>query len=305
MTSPDLSIVVAAQGTPQQTSACLRSLLAQRNIDSTWLEIIVAEGPPYASTTNLEEQFPSVKFIRASGPSIPVLHGAGIHASTAGNVAITEAHCTFDNDWFNHALESLIMNDASVVGGCVCPGKDVRNLNMALFLCDYAQFIPPMDSGPNTDLPGNNIVFTRASLGDTERFVEHGFWKTFFCYELAAMGHNLVADSSLIVDYNRKLSVSEIVFRRFHHGRCFGAMRAQHTSPSKRLIHFLSGPFLPFLLMYKLSQRCRLGQRYVPRNTRADLFLANIPAAFACQTIWSIGEWIGNMAGSGSSCEKL
>ncbi|WP_369676710.1 hypothetical protein, partial [Enterococcus faecium] len=94
------------------------------------------------------------------------------------------------------------------------PGPHLSSVDFALYICDYAQFAFPLDSAPATDLPGNNIVFKRASIQDLldiKNLSEEGFWKTFFCYQLMEGGRQLRSDSRLVAYYNRHLTFNEVL----------------------------------------------------------------------------------------------
>jgi len=296
----DICIVVASQSSPETTSRCLLSLLKQDVAGGSLPQIIVSEGPPYECCDTLPNDFSSVKFLRAADSSIPTLHGTGIAESSAPLVAITEAHCTFPPSWAKNAREAHSRNvRAAAIGGSVMPGDSLNLLNLGLFLCDYAQFVEPMQSGQNVDLPGNNVVFKTSRLGSLQRFKNEGFWKTFFCHELAERGETLHADSSMLAFYNRELTLSQIASRRYHHGRCFGAMRAQKSDILSRIVYALVGPLLPALLLWKLIKRC------APKPQCRTLLIKAAPSVLLCLIFWTFGEWLGNLLGASDSCSRL
>jgi hypothetical protein len=299
MTAPDLSIVVAAQGTPDETARCLRSLCEQQGISLDRLEIIVAQATPASPEQRVAAVAPITFLEVKAGSSLPLLHGAGMAASTAPLVAITEGHCIFADNWAATAIDAHKRSQSSVIGGAVLPGKELGTLNTALFLCDYAQFLPPLEKGSTADLPGNNVVFKRACLKDVSQFASNGFWKTFYCRQLEEQGHALEIDPAMVVYYNRRLTTGAVISRRYHHGRCFGGMRAGMCSTSKRAIYCAAGIALPALLSWKLGKRCLHKQQYLPQ------LLAVSPSAFLCLSTWAIGEWIGNLIGPGCSCDLL
>jgi hypothetical protein len=298
----DLSIVVAAQGSPEETANCLRSLLAQEGVDINRLQIIVSEVEPFNARRHWRATggCTSIEFVESpDGYSIPLLHGIGMSAASAPLVTITEGHCTFSENWMAAALNAHQSSpDTSAIGGSVLPGNSLGSLNTALFLCDYAQFLPPLQRASTADLPGNNIVFKREVLPQPTE-LKSGFWKTFFCKQLEKDGKKLEIEPAMIVYYNRKLAAGEIAVRRYHHGRCFGGMRSNMISINKRCLIFLTGAALPAMLSWKLTSRCRGKGEYL------NQLVACAPAAFLCLSMWALGEWIGNLAGPGHSCELL
>lgn len=294
-----LSIVVAAQGEPEPTERCLASLERQ-NCSPTDLEIIVVEGPPYAACQSLGARHPGVTFIKNDSSSVPLLHGRGVASTSAELVAITESHCTFPPDWASAAMKAARQSGtASVIGGAVEPGSELDPLNKGLFVCDYAQFVPPFDRHENSDLPGNNIVFRRDCLDFNRDFATNGFWKTFYCHELESHRQQLLAEPEMLVFYNRNLTFEQIMVRRWHHGRCFGGMRASTFSLLKRILMFVATPILPFLLFAKLQKRCGA-------NPQTKLMLSeSMGSATFCVFAWACGETFGNLFGPGESCDRL
>ncbi len=297
MPSPELSIVIAAQGAPDLAMRCIQSLLDQ-DLGPEGLEIILVEGSPYASEQAVAARYPMVSFVRADSSSIPVLHGIGITRSAGRLIAITESHCVFRNDWARVAIEAHA-GSAAAVGGAVEPGQKLGALNTGLFLCDYAQFVPPIAKQVTYDLPGNNIIFKRTCLDFAQNYAVHGFWKTFFCQTLARAGAELVTDPNLIVYYNRRLVLSQIASRRVNHARCFGGMRAEQSSLSKRFLYFAAGPVLPLMLFYKLFKRCATNER------NKSMLVESIFAVYLCVFLWAFGESVGNIFGPGGSCAEL
>jgi hypothetical protein len=76
-------------------------------------------------------------------------------------------------------------------------------------------------------------------------------------------------------------------------------MRAQKSSAAKRTTLFAAGPALPILLLTKLLRRAS------PKNEGLRLVFAHLPWICLLVTIWALGEWVGNLLGSGKSCQRL
>jgi len=303
MSSPDLSIVIAAQGSPEETSSCTQSLKNQTDIRPDQIEIIVEGNESIQAEGSESSQVVGSKSTQLQptlqGRSLPLLHGTGMCKARGKLIAVTEAHCTFPTTWASAAINSHASHCASAIGGGVLPGPQLNGVNFSLFLCDYIQFLPPLDADASGDLPGNNIVFKRECLPDNSTLSTNGFWKTFYCHDLESKGHQLRIDPALSVFYNRKLTFAEICARRYHHGRCFGGMRAENSSFAKRAILFTAGFALPILLLLKLLSRA---------STKTDglkLVFMHLGWIWLFLMIWAYGEWIGNILGSGKSCAQL
>lgn len=301
MTEAELSVVVAIQ--PEQGSHyrdCLDSLTQQKELNGARIEIIAVAEPSHTRLDEIERAYPGIKTVAAAGcRSLPKLHGAGMQAAEGQLIAITEGHCIFAPDWASKAIAHHRHAASPVVAGGVEPGEKLSLLDWALFFCDYGQFIAPLTAGEAHDLPGNNIIFKSTLFSDKNQFARAGFWKTFFCHDLERKGEQLVCRPDLIVRYNRHLSLTRLTARRYHHGRCFGGMRAQESSISQRMIYALAGPILPLLLFYKLLARV------LPKHNYRAQFLASLPLSLLCLSMWALGEWLGNLLGPGESCELL
>jgi hypothetical protein len=288
MSLPELSIVIAAQGSTEETRRCLESLANQADTNPDQIEVIVEGNSP-----GVEGSAP------AQARSLPRLHGTGMQKARAALIAITEAHCTFPPTWGATAIKLHACHPACAIGGMVLPGPHLNGMNFALFLCDYIQFLPPVESVSSADLPGNNIVFKRECLPAGSDMSASGFWKTFYCHQLELKGQDLRIEPALSIFYNRNLSLTEIVARRYHHGRCFGGMRAQSSSLVKRAILFAAGLALPILLLAKLFSRAS------KKTDGLKLVFRHLGWVWLFLTIWAYGEWIGNLLGSGNSCDQL
>lgn len=298
MGTPELSIIVAAQSSPEETARCLDSLSSQSGIAPDSVEVIVATQSQ-ALANMIGERFPKFAVELTESDSLPWLHGAGMNLAHANLIAVTEGHCTFPSNWAAAAIAVNELLPEPVIGGAVVPAADLDPLNFGLFICDYAQFMPPLKRHRTFDLPGNNIVFKRRLFADTSTLVKQGFWKTFFVQSLEAGVGEPLLTPELQVTYNRKLTLPQILLRRYHHGRCFGGMRAAEMSPAKRVAYVLAGPLIPLLIAHKLQQKL------AGKQAGKGAIFRSLPAIGICIFMWAVGEWIGAIAGSANCCNKL
>ncbi|MBS1954097.1 MAG: hypothetical protein JST89_07925 [Cyanobacteria bacterium SZAS-4] len=297
----DLSIVVAWQESQPNVEDCLDSLYGQET--QSTVEIILAYGGFKPDPTPLINKYPKLKIVEhpASG-SIPSLHGIGIAQSCGDLIAITEAHTTFAKNWFDTAISVARASSDAAIGGAVEPGTALSSVDFALYLCDYVQFALPFETGSSDDLPGNNIVFKRKMLDQYlsgKDLSNDGFWKTFFCHELIEKGERLSRHSSMVAYYNRHLSFNAVMERRYHHGRCFGAMRSTDFDAGKKALYLASCAGLPLILMSRLIQKVAKKRFLVGR------FLRVYPICKLIICAWVAGEYCGMAAGANGSCDKL
>ncbi len=299
--SCDLSIVVAWQESQPNVEDCLDSLFNQSTESS--VEIILAYGGFTADPSPLAAKYPKLKIVEhPTSGSIPSLHGIGVAHSSGNLIAITEAHTTFDLNWIDTAISISHANLDAAIGGAVEPGQKLSSVDFALYLCDYAQFALPLETGISDDLPGNNIVFKRKVI---EKYLsgkdlsKDGFWKTFFCHELIEKGERLSRHSSLVAYYNRHLSFNDVMERRYHHGRCFGAMRSVDFDPAKKALYLVSCAGLPLILMIRLFKKVSKKPSLMGRFVRV------YPICKLVVCAWVAGEYIGMAAGANGSCDRL
>ena len=300
--TPELSVVVAAPRGGEPLRRCLESLAAQEGLREGALEVLVALGPHAGIGFGEEpERALHVRMVAvASGSaSLPFLHGAGVAASGGNLVAVTEEVATFESDWAASVLEVQKRTRAAALGGSVRPAEGIAGLDLAVFLCDYAAFLPPFPAGLTAELPGLAAVFTREALVGAGDVAVDGFWKTFHCRSLAHSGRLIHRDPALRVSCGRRLSWFAWARRRFLHGRCYGAMRATNWSASRRILHLLASPAVPFLLFWRVARQAW------PRPAFRSRFLAVSPGCLVAQLLWAVGETVGLLFGAGTSGEQL
>ena len=282
-----LSVVVALQK-KQPVERCLASLIGQR-ADGVALQIVLVGAPDAGWIPSLD---PPHVAVRSPHRSLPMLHGSGIAHAAHPLIAFTEAHCSFEAGWAEAAIAAMSDGCAAAGGAVVC-SPELRGISRALYWADYVAFAPPLEARATAELPGNNVVFRRDALPEDAH--ANGFWKSFHCQALERRGAAMKLDPALVVEYGRRISLVELVSRRYHHGRCFGGMRAREMSLARRIAATAAAPLLPFVLT------ARVARRAVGR-ARIGAFLHSI---FVMNALWIAGEAVGNAFGSGSSCGEL
>lgn len=299
--SCDLSIVVAWQESQPNVEDCLDSLYRQET--QSTIELILVYGGFKPDLTPLVNKYPKLKVVEhPTSGSIPSLHGIGVSQSCGNLISITEAHTTFAKNWCDTAISVSRASLDAAIGGAVEPGSSLSPVDFALYLCDYVQFALPLESGLSDDLPGNNVVFKRKVIDQYlsgKDLARDGFWKTFFCHELIEKGERLSRHSSMVAYYNRHLPFNAVMERRYHHGRCFGAMRSVEFGAAKKALYSASCAGLPLILMFRLIQKVLKKRSLVAR------FLRVYPICKLIICAWVAGEYRGMTAGADGSCDKL
>jgi hypothetical protein len=157
----------------------------------------------------------------------------------------------------------------------------------------------PLEEGPALELTGNNIVYKRPVLGEVEGLKKVGFWKTFVNWQLKSEGHQLWATPGLVVKLRKDIPFMEFFRSRYHHGRCFAAMRVATAPRWKRGGRALTAPLLPWLYLE------RQGWSIWRKGRHRKKFLMAAPMLFLFNSNWAWGELWGYLRGPGESCAQL
>ncbi len=289
-----LSVLIGARNAAATIEECLASLEVQLN---ELVEVVVADGSSDDTADRVARRFPWVNLVRCEPMSAGLLRREAFKASRGKLVALAEAHIQFAQNWVEAALDSP-RHGAPAVGGAVAPGeRRVRGIGpWAGFLCEYADFLPPLSEGPTIVVTGNNVIYPRAVLEASD--LSDGLEKTWVNDVLVRKGARFWRDPSLVVVHDRPFNFWTFLRRRFHHGRCYGARRARGWPRWRRLARALTSPLLPALFGWRVTRVVLPKREYL-----AQLVLSQ-PLLALFHTSWAIGEAYGYLAGTGDSCAE-
>lgn len=295
--SPRLSVVIACTHSSRDLAPVLSALRNQAGADS--VEVIVADGSGDMAVDYARLQGEGVVTLRfAQGTPLPVLWGAGIHASHGALIAILDDCSVPDRQWVSSILAAHESSDL-VIGGAVEPSPQRSLVDWAAYFCEYGQFMLPLSGGVVSELPGNNIAFKRAALGRGAAFVEPEFWKTYWCRTLQHEGVQLRSTPAMRVYDRKSYRLVPFLIRRYHHGRCFAGMRRTQLSPVMRGLYTVGTPVLPCLFLWRIAGPIMQKRRYLSE------FMLSLPISILAVVSWSWGECCGYLAGPGRSCEWI
>ncbi len=300
MNDANVSIVLASNNTAAVISDCLTALTAQVNGAS--VEIIVADSSSDHTAELVKSGFPGVRLLHFSEPlAVPLLRGAGIAEARGDIVAILDPYCIVGDNWLARLAKVHSERTEAVIGGTVelADAADQSIVSWATFLSEYDAFVPPVAAGPVSELTGNNLAYKRAVLGELEGLADAGFWKTFFNKGLRAKGYVLWTDPSLVVMVRKPIPFLEFFRSRYHHGRCFAAMRSAETTRIERWLRALTVPLLPALGLFRQTRR------FWPKGRYRREFLLAAPLLCLFHVSWAWGELWGYLRGPGRSSSQL
>jgi glycosyltransferase involved in cell wall biosynthesis len=296
MDGPKVSVVIASHNAVGVIADCLAAL--QRQQVRQMVEVIVADSSTDGTADLIRQRFPDVRLFQFSSPlTLPQLRGAAIAEAGGELIAILDPHCIVDEGWLEELLRLHAVRPEPVIGGAVelelAGGQTMGR--WATYLCEYSAFMPPLEEGAAVELTGNNIAYKRQALGNTAALRESGFWKTFFNRQLKTEGQQLWNAPSLVVKLRKPIPVAEFFRSRYHHGRCFAAMRFGRPRP----LRAIGSPLLPFLALW------RQARGFWPKHRHRAKFLAALPLLFLFHSSWAWGEFWGYLCGPGRSCNRL
>jgi glycosyltransferase involved in cell wall biosynthesis len=286
---PAVSVVVAVREAGPALETCLQSLERQNLRRS--IEIIVAGGP-VETARSAAARYPAVRFLPfGERLGTPQLTKRALEQARGPVVVVTDPHCVFPPDW----LEKLCRaheSEFAVIGGTVDYGGPDTLVGWTCYLADYGAFMPPERRRVTSLLAGNHVSYKRSVVQNSLGSMQEGYWKFFFHGDLERQGIGFLLDPELVVYCVQSETCWRFAGRYYLNALQFAAMRAQRMSLPARLLHLMTAPALPPLLLYR-----RLRAVWKKKRNRARILLA-IPLLAVFVTSWSAGELAGYLLGS-------
>jgi glycosyltransferase involved in cell wall biosynthesis len=296
---PEISVVIASVNGLPYPQACLEAIEQQEG--DIPIEVVVADCTGAATVAAIRERFPEVRVLAFTEPmSVPELRAQAIGKAVGRLVAVTEDHCVPRRDWLQQMRLAHQRHGWAAVGGGVVNGAVDTAVDWAAFFCEYSRHIAPVQEGPSASIPGMNVVYDMHALSSMPDLFEEGLWENFIHDRIRAAGYILGLSASVIVFHEKLFTVGMFTSERFHYSRSFAGTRVQGQPFWKRLAWATGSWLLPLLL--------------IGRTTRAVLFrnsgyirpyLRALPLVCYFCVIWSMGEFVGYLAGPGKSILKV
>lgn len=295
-----LSIVIAAHNAAHVIEPCLQALASQRQNGE--VEIIVSDSSTDGTAESVARRFPWVRLLHFDEPlTVPHLRGRGIAIALGDVIAILDPFSVAAADWVERTLSTHARRASIVIGGSVdLYLAESRSMRLWItYLNEYGLFTPPIVEGPASIVPGSNVSYKRAALFDGNRPRYPVFWKTFANWDVGRAGSPLWLEPRVSVALNKPLPFGDYLRTRYHHGRCFAAMRVRDARWTTRIWRAATSPLVPFVLLW------RLARGFWPKGRLRLRFVLTIPAHLVLFSIWAWGEACGYLLGPGRSCEQL
>lgn len=285
---PKLSVVLASQNACGSVSKCLNEIERQRNDES--IEVVVVDNSTDGTQEIIAENFPEIKLIKApTGKFIPELWGIGINRSSGKIVAVSTTHFIPAKNWLVEILK-LHQENYAGIGGAIENDESAGIVSWAVYFCRYSRYMLPFVRENVEDFAADNASYKRADLERVKSAMADGFWEVFVHREMLKEKMPLVLTPEIIVYHSDSFTFSDFMHQRFQHGRQFGKARAKTLTVSKTTALALLSPLIPFLYLYRISQRI------LNRKRNHLKFILSLPILFLFLVSWSAGEFIGYLS---------
>lgn len=300
MSALALSVVIAAHDAAAVIERCLAALEDQRDDGAT--EIVLADSSTDGTPALVAGRFPRVRLLHFDAPlTVPQLRGRAIQMTRGQVVAILDPFSVAARDWVRQVVRAHDRWPYPVIGGAVdLDAPESRSLGgWAIYLNEYGLFVPPVTAGRTWIVPGSNVSYKRSVLFDGETARYPVFWKTFVNWNLEQAGSVLWLEPAIRVGLNKPIPFGDFLRTRYHHGRCFAAMRVKNARLAVRAWRAASALAVPLLMLFRSTRGFWPKRRYRWR------FVLTLPAQLALVTVWAWGELCGYLRGGGRSCDQL
>ncbi|CAN5392890.1 hypothetical protein BH20VER3_BH20VER3_19510 [soil metagenome] len=296
---PLISIVIASVNGMPFIGECLDALTRQEG--NIRYQVLVVDRCGEKTRDEIREKFPQpeIELIAIEGePSIPKLRAIGMAHAQGQMVAILEDHCNVPPTWFE-AIARAHAAGHQAIGSGVENGSTERIIDWAVFFCEYSRFMPPVQAGVVSEIPGNCAVYDRRVLERFEPELREEVWESFLHKRLKEEGVAFFCDPAMTVSHKKEFGFGYFLSQRYHYSRSFAAMRLPAAPAARRFLYACATPALPFLLWLRMALTLLRKQR------RGKEFLLATPMIAAFLISWAWGEAVGALLGPGDSLARV
>lgn len=294
MSEPALSVVVASVNGLPYLDECLEALVEL----CPEAEVVVADATDDATRRLVRDRWPQVRLLSFDEPmAVPELRAAGIAAARAPYVALLEDHCVVHDGWAATLLAAHRAGHA-VIGGPVRNGATERVRDWAAFLCEYSEFMAPVEGGPVDALVGMNVSYDRRAIAAMEDLLREGRWETHLHPRLQQEGFELYSEPELVVEHAKDFGIREFVSQRYHYARSYAGMRNGELG-WKRVLYGVGSPALVPLVY------ARIARNVLRRRIHRRQLVTATPLIVFYLAVWAVGEAVGYAFGGGRSLLKV
>jgi len=297
---PRASVVVASFSSREALGACLESL----ELGARGAEIVVATCLPASDVAALRQRF-DARFIECpeeSDHSAAVLRETrvfrlrtrGVEAARGRVIALLEDHCTVGPTWLD-ALCAQLEAEPAIAGGPVENARPDDAFAWALYWCEYAALLPPLDAGRVGYLSAVNAAYRRESLDGVRSVWAGGFFDNEVHDALIASGCPLRYAAAAGVRSELPFSFRSGAVHLYTGGCRYGVYRARRHPAAKRLLFVPAAVLVPWILLRRIWRTAR--ER---RPELTPTILRRLPWLLGFLFAWGAGEFVGALRGLAS-----
>ncbi len=294
-TPAHMSIIVTIVDGGDVLRRFMDALMAQQGAPS--MQIIVPWDDTIPEIASMASEYPTATFLPMGRVTTirPITtaagqhelydrrRAAGLHVAHGTLIAILEDRAPARHDWAATMTRLHETLPHGVIGGAIeCAPGDL--LNWAFWACDFSRYGLPFTSGTRDWVSDVNVCYKRRCMDMTRDIWEERFNEAKVHWTLKERGESLFLTNEAVVDYRTPYtSLLGVLPERFHWGRLFGCVRANHVSLPTRLRMILTGPVIPFALFLRHGRvQAGLGN--------GGRFLLAAPLMLPLLMAWSAGE---------------
>lgn len=284
-----LSVVVSAFDAAASIAPCLESLLGGSYRGG--FDVTVVDSSTDETAQIVAERFPQVKLRRSSssGRLFPgEARNLGLAESSGEILAFLDGDCVPDHSWLSEIARAHSAPDPAI-GGVIDNGNPSL-AGWVSYFCKLAKWMPRAAPERVGDLPSESLSIKRWALDSYGPFLEGTYSSaTAFSWRLGEEGHSPWLYPSIKVRRIGGPSLRAFLRNEPRHGRYYARVRVreQRFSTTRRLIHAVGSPVLPFLLFG------RAAGAVLRRRMHRREFAASAPLVFLGFVAWSWGELLG------------
>lgn len=293
---PELSVVIPFANQPSNLAGCLAALdraragsrvealvvdrvgtaLLAQEAHSSWVEVLPV--PPETTIPEMRH----LAFRQARGPV----------------VAVVEDHVEVPPDWVA-VLRREFQAGAEVVAGGVENLATTSLVDWAAFLCEYAPLLPPIDPGPPSMIPGNNVAYRRSLLQRYSAVLAEGRWEDRLHEALRRDGVRMTLLPEVTAGHRMHYDIRNYTSQRYLFSRSWAGLRLRGASLAHRFGAGMARLALPPLLFGRVTSTV-----WRKRRHRREL-LRSLPLLAWFTLVWAVGEAVGCWAGPGTATARV
>jgi hypothetical protein len=272
MTAPTLAIVIAATDSADAVVRCVASLGGNRNFP-----VIVAYDPSRVDGSRLPRDIVAVS--GESEANAHRLRRLGLNAARETVVAFTEDSCILSVTWPDAWLAAFADPSLIAATGPVECLRGGSAWDEAVFLCEYAPFLA--SDAQASRLAGNNFAIRASAIPRGSADIHES--------EIAGIPGDAAFLPAAAVIHARRFTPQAAIRDRLRFGFQYGRLRAGRSP--MRPVYVALGPAILG------SQLVRLGWTLARKRRGGSALIAAGLLTLLLLTAWSVGEWLGWLAG--------